>query len=409
MISTALGAPARVALFTILLGGLCAGDASRADPLQQRLEQLEATVERQQAQIEVLADEAAEAGSSGSEASAASEHSGYNPSRSWRTTYGSSEAAVQVHGFINLEFVKAQSEGAHGGWPNFDLHHANTFVDARLRSDFRTHIEMEFEHAIEEVEIDQAYLAWTPFSWLGLKAGRFYAPFGIERYTWYPSIDHLVSRPLPFPEILPGNMYQHGLLVSGEVGPGDPRRFGYEFSLSNGLGQDAVPSRRKSREFENNNDHIAFTGRVATSFWPWLEIGASFHSQRFDSSGPKQDLLFLGLDAAGRWRGFELRAEYVYASLDRVADTGLYQTGWYTQLSYTLDVNRRYLDSIVFVTRVDQIDPDRSVDRAVLRYAFGSAWQIHAHFRVKAEYRVETEDGPSKRNNAFMAAFVADF
>ena len=408
MISIEMG---RFSVISLLVAGLWSAPAlaSRNEDLQKRIADLEARVEQQQTELDELAIPRSDERDVYAEPAIGSERSDYNPSRSWRKAYGASEAKVQVHGFINLEFVKAQRDGAHGGRPNFDLHHANTFVDALLRHDFRTHIEMEFEHAIEEIEIDQAYMAWSPCRYMTLTAGRFYAPFGIERFTWYPPVNHLVSRPLAFKQIVPGNFYQHGLMLSGEARASDLLRFSYEFSLSNGLGQSAASSRRSSRLYENDNAHLATTGRLATVFWPWLEIGASFHSQRFDDAGPEQNLLFLGLDTSARWKGFELRGEYVYASADRVSAPGLYQSGWYAQLGYTLEVERRFLDSIVFAVRVDEADLDRSASTGVLRYTLGSALQIYSHFRVKAEYRFETEEGPSKQNDAFMTAFVADF
>lgn len=404
------------------LAGAASGAEGSSEAMQAQVEALQSTVEQQQELLDALSETAAQAEPVESEIG--SERSDLNPSRSWRRAYGISDIEVDVHGFINLEFTKAGPDGAYGGNPTFDLHHANLFVSALLRPNLRSHVEIEFEHALEEVEIDQAFLAWGIADWLTLTAGRFYAPFGIERFAWYPPINHLVSRPLSFRAIIPGNFYQHGLMASGDVGPSDELRFTYELSVSNGLGgedgvSDPVSSRRKSRQTRNINSGLAVTSRLAVIFWPWVEIGASVHSQKFKRAGANQDLLFLGMDASARWQGFELRAEYVYAALDRAGTpntgpsdlytTDLYETGWYAQLGYTLDTHWRFLDSTIFVVRFDQVELDRHASDERMRLSPGIALQIYDHFRIKTEYQFAFENGPKKDDDAFVAAFVVDF
>ncbi len=412
-----------VAALGVSFSSASAAATDSAAVLREQVDELQSTVARQQDLLDELAEQHQEDESFESEIG--SERSDFHPSRSWRKLYGISDIRVDVHGFINLEFIDAGPDGSESGHPTFDLHHVNVFVDALLHPNLRSHVEIEFEHAFEDVEIDQAFLAWGIADWLTFTAGRFYAPFGIERFVWYPSVNHLVSRPTAFRQIIPGNFYQHGLMLSGDVGPSDQLRFTYEVSVSNGLGgtefeSDPLTSRRSSRQSRNINTGLAVTGRLAAVFWPWVEVGASVHHQKFRRTGGDPELLFLGADTAARWQGFELRAEYVYAKLDRAGlatsdtfaaffTTDLYQAGWYAQLGYTLDVDCRFLESTLFVARVGQIELDRHASDEQTHLSLGAAFEIYQHFRIKTEYRFAFENGPSMDNDAFLAGFVVDF
>jgi len=191
------------------------------------------------------------------------ERTRYNPSRGWMANYGGFPVDVDIHGFINFEYIDAQEDGSRGGKSTFDLHHANIFLDVLLRSNLRSHVEIEFEHGFEEIEIHQAFLEWGIAPWLSVTAGRFYAPFGVERFAWYPMANQLVSRPIAFRQIIPGSFYQTGLMFSGAFDFHRDLLLTYEASVTNGLGEDAADNRRSSRQTRDNNFGKAVTGRIA--------------------------------------------------------------------------------------------------------------------------------------------------
>ncbi len=342
-----------------------------------------------------------------------SERTRYNPSRGWMANYGGFDVDVDLHGFVNVEYIDAEEDGKEDGDSTFDLHHANVFLDVFLRSNLRSHVEIEFEHAGDEVELDQAYVELNLKPWLSITAGRFYAPFGNERFVWYPMANPLVSRPIAAREIAPGSFYQTGLMFSGVFDCHPDALVTYELSVSNGLGEDAATDRRSSRQTRDNNSNKAVTGRIAGVAWSRVEIGTSGHLQDYESSGSGKDqrLYFLGVDLSARWAGFEMRGEYIHGNAQRPSASNLKQAGWYTQLAYTVSIHQWWMDSITPVFRVDGANLDHGVrgDNDRMRYSFGTVFRIYDQLQFKAEYQIATERGPNLDNDAFLAALVLDF
>ena len=58
-----------------------------------------------------------------------------------------------------------------------------------------------------------------------------------------------------------------------------------------------------------------------------FEFGSSYHTQKYDSDGDL-GIDFFGLDISGRHKGWELRAEYVDASVERLGQADLEQDGY---------------------------------------------------------------------------------
>ena len=339
----------------------------------------------------------------------------YLPSRSWaggKLHYGGEDFEMKIHGFVDLEYIDAGADGSRGGVAGFDSHHANLFFDTNLRSNLSGHVEVEFEHSGESIEIDQAFIKWAVADWPAFDVGRFYSPFGIERFTWYSPTNQLISRPEPLRQIIPGNFYANGIKSSGLLRRGDEPVFTYELSVSNGLGEKAAESRRSSRQVRDNNSNSALSGRVAVILWPKVEIGTSYHTQSYDAAG-ELGLRFVGFDLSARSNGFEIRTEYVSSSLELGPQTpDLEQSGWYTQLSYTfLSFERAFLPALTLVTRYDRVDLDALVegndDRKI--WSLGVNFKIYEHFRIKTEYRFAREEGTPKDNDTFLTQFVVDF
>jgi hypothetical protein len=305
-----------------------------------------------------------------------------------------------------------------GGISTFDNHHANLFFDSRFRPNLRGHVEVEYEHSGEEVEIDQAFLRWAVADELMLQFGRFYTPFGIERFVWYSPTNALVSRPEPLRQIIPGNFYAQGLMALGTFRSNDTVRFTYEAALSDGLGEDAAFDRRGSRQNRNNNSERAWSSRAGLVIWPWVEVGTSYHGQQYSDDG-LLGLRFLGADLSARWRGWELRTEYVDAHVElpgiaaatSAGASELLQHGWYLQLGYAFQWDRDFLNQVTLVTRFDDVDLDESVGGAGDRrfWSLGGNLRFYDHFRAKLELRHAREGDPPKDYNAFLSQVVFDF
>ncbi len=332
--------------------------------------------------------------------------------------YGTTEERIQLHAFVDIEYTDAGPDGSRSGVSTFDNHHANLFVRSHLGPNLLGHIEIEYEHSGDTVEIDQAYLEWGALDWLSLRAGRFYTPFGIERLVWYSPTNALVSRPEAMRQIVPGNFYAAGLLALGVLEPFAGDRLTYEIAITDGLGDDALDNRRGSRQTRDNNSSRALSGRLGYAFGRQTEIGASYHHQRY-STDSDLDLTFLGLDFSTRWNGWELRSEWVRAILDEptsadrpiIDDNELEQEGWYAQLAYSFHWNRELLPELRLISRYDVVDFDRDIqgndDRRL--WSVGFNLLLLDHLRTKFEYQFISEDGPSQDDDAFLFQMVLDF
>lgn len=325
---------------------------------------------------------------------------------------GAVKRRIDLHAFLDLEYIDTENDGSRNGVSTFDNHHANIFIRAQLRKNLLGHIEVEYEHSGDVVEIDQAFVSWTVKDGFTLDAGRFYTPFGIERFVNYSPTNALVSRPLPLREIVPGNFYANGIRASGLVTVGEKDRFSYEVAVSDGLGDDALNSRRGSRQTRDNNSSRALSGRIGYAFWPRFEVGTSFHTQRYADTADL-DLTFFGLDFAARFAGFELRAEYIDAEIERAGTIlgDLEQDGWYAQLAYAFQWDRDFLPQLKVVGRFDTLDLDGATtgNDDLDAFAIGLNALLYNHFRLKAEYQFVDEDGPTLENDAFRLQFVLDY
>ena len=337
----------------------------------------------------------------------------FHPSRDYvgDLHYGVAGGKIDLHAFIDLEYIDSGPDGSRGGVSTFDNHHANVFLRSWLRPNLLAYLEVEYEHSGDVVEIDQAYASWRINPRFNLDAGRFYTPFGIERFVQFSPANALVSRPGVMRQIIPGNFYANGVKSWGILGASDSSsRWTYDVAISDGLGDEALESRRSSRQTRDNNSNRALTGRLSYTFWPYLEIGSSYHTQRYSTVGDL-DIDFFGLDVSGRWRGFDFRAEWVEADVDTAGGGVHEETGWYLQTKYTRHWDRDLFPSIGLVARLDDLDLDRSAvgNNDIESLSLGLNFEIYDHFRFKTEYQWTDESGPERDNDTLYLQFVIDY
>ncbi|MEO1087752.1 MAG: hypothetical protein AAFY88_26255, partial [Acidobacteriota bacterium] len=162
------------------------------------------------------------------------------------------------------------------------------------------------------------------------------------------------------------------------------------------------------------NSDRAISGRLGLALNQYFELGVSGHRQRFSDDGSDQDQYFgiYGVDLAWRRHGFELRAEWLRAELDRPVpgQPELVQDGAYAQLSYTVDWERQFMPSLTVATRIDLVDPlDGPSDDDFTVLSFGLNAAVYKQFRLKAEYQWYDQRGPELDDDRFLMQAVIDF
>ena len=338
----------------------------------------------------------------------------FHPSRAYvgDLHYGAEGAKLDIHAFVDLEYIDSGPDGSRGGVSTFDNHHANIFFRSWLNPKLMAHIEVEYEHSGDVVEIDQAFASWRIDPAFNLDAGRFYTPFGIERFVQFSPTNALVSRPQAMRQIVPGNFYANGFRAWGLFGDqqDSSSRWTYDMAVSDGLGDEALENRRGSRQTRDNNSNRALTGRLAYTFWPYFEVGSSYHTQRYSTEGDL-DIRFFGVDLSARWQGWDFRAEWVESEVDRVGLPAQEEEGWYVQAAYTLGWDRELFPELGLVARVDQLDLDSfAAGNDEQDYlSLGLNLKIYDHFRFKTEYQFKDEQGPERDDDTFYLQVVVDF
>jgi len=316
--------------------------------------------------------------------------------------YGSRATVVSVHGFMHFRYSEREDTD-----PTFDLHHANLFFGADIGDYAQAWVELEYEHAGEEIELDQAEMRFF-LGEVTLAAGRFYAPFGIERRTWYSTERHTESRPDAFRYVVPGNWYETGVRLDTTREVGD-WRLRAELGLTNGLDADADTDVRASRQTRDNNGSKALIGRLGLAPSGQLDLGLSGATMAYDGD---DTIDFLGVDAEyvrGPWL---LRAEAVRSMVaDPAGPVGDFEReGLYLLASRELLEDGDEEHGLRLSGRYDLLDGnDRVVDdQDFSAWTLTLAWRPRPHVVLRGEVRAfdgrHGADPPSDHELSFGVA-----
>ncbi len=379
---------------------------------------------------------------------------------------------IEWHGRIESRYIQT------GSTRNIDNTKLSTFelstfalwAGIDITKNIEVISEMEFEPAggeEQKIRLDQARLTWDliklPTSstlrpeyavpWgiieegiLSFTFGKFYYPFGIERFSYSGPVNKLVDRPSPFRQIIPGTYSDVGAKIHGFVPIYQEVALRYEVALTNGLAGPLRSPIREDRQNTDNNRNKQVGGRLGLSLTDWLEIGSSAITGKYDSDN-SQDMNFFGADARITYdkikllsstteEVFDLRGEYVFNHVNQPStkkrDLDFSRDGWYIQTAYKFEFHKPFLNYIEPVFRYDSLNddvtkfastftplgkytPNKAMRKfkpvlEVNRYAFGIGWSPFKHFRIKGEYEVSDEqDIPEVNNNAILYEMTIDW
>ena len=294
------------------------------------------------------------------------------------------------------------------------------------------------EYAVPWGIIEKGILSFT--------FGKFYYPFGIERFSYSGPVNKLVDRPSPFRQIIPGTYSDVGAKIHGIVPIYQEVALRYEAALTNGLAGPLRSPIREDRQNTDNNRNKQVGGRLGLSLTDWLEIGSSAITGKYDSDN-SQDMNFIGADARITYdkikllsstteEVFDLRGEYVFNHVNQPSakkrDLDFIRDGWYIQTAYKFEFHKPFLNYIEPVFRYDSLNddvtkfastftplgqytPNKAMRKfkpvlEVNRYAFGIGWSPFKHFRIKGEYEISDEqDIPEVNNNAILYEMTIDW
>jgi len=357
---------------------------------------------------------------------------------------------VDFHGHLAVDYVGIAKPSAGSVDPDrdpdagllprssFTASDVSFFVGLPIYDDVYAATEVEYESGGDEIKLDQAFVQWdlAEEERLSLRGGKFYFPFGIDRYYQNAPTNPLVDRPAPFLFVIPETYSETGIELLGEVVLASaPEIVGeYEVALVNGLGDPAFLSARGARQNRDNNSGKSFGGRLGIAWDRWLRIGVSGLTGEYDH-GNELGLWATGADLRASWDTFALRGEWAFSRIenpDAVAADGtgcanvpcpelgpltplggsFSRQGWYLEATWSpRTVFARFLGPLEYVLRYDVLDDDQR-DVEVLdgqRLAAGIVFHPYEHLRFKAEYEVVDDESSEIDNNGFLFQGAVDW
>ena len=251
---------------------------------------------------------------------------------------------VKVHGYGELHF-NLPTDGSSDG--QFDNHRFVMGVEARLADWIHLNVEIDYEHAAQELEFELGYLDFLLNPELNVRAGVVLVPMGFLNEFHEPPLFWTVERPGFHKIIIPTTWNASGAGIFGTPMDGvnyrlyvtnalqSVRPMGCSSGAGNGAGGNCGFFRgkdgiRKGRLQPNEAvfEDFAVAGRVeANKLLPGLQAGFSFHTgnttQNFIPEGGFT--VMLEGDVKYRYQWFDMNASIAHINIDDAAAINTFQ------------------------------------------------------------------------------------
>lgn len=337
-------------------------------------------------------------------------------------------------GYVDFEYRSRQDAKQ-----KFEVIRLVPFIYADIAPGIRFATEIEFEHGgatsggngdakLEFAILDYDLLGEA----LGFRGGLVLIPLGKFNLIHDSPINDLNDRPMVSRFVLPSTFFEPGAGLFGAVYPAGPLKLDYQLYLTQGFnggvdGNGRIRSSdglRGARSSVNgsgdNNENVAYTGRVGISPFLGTDLGFSFHTGTWDTQG-QNGLTILALDWGYQWKFLEFLGEYGNAQIQRDPTTHASvpgrMDGYYGQLNahFLEDVLRKG-SILTGVIRWDHVDLDllnqtsAQASNASQRLTFGINFRPVEQTVFKIDYHVNYEDlGRTRRDNDAVALGFATY
>jgi hypothetical protein len=273
------------------------------------------------------------------------------------------------------------------------------------------------------LEVDRAYLEYTPKSWFNLQAGRVVVPFGDFSVRYDPANHRTASKPLPFEMgrmpyfqrsvynlgVVPAPYVDTGVVVYGQTWPTQTVQLWYAGYAIGGLrGENDIDYSSMHTPFYVDNNRTPSGGARAVLTWSSDNAGAVLRDVSFGLSGMhgrynrglSRAYTTAGADLSVRLGPATVRGEAAFSRFDidpsapgyryEVIDPFVDKSGFYVEVEHPLG------DRLFVVYRFDGLrragvplpgsDVALSPDSRVLRYTQGAQVAISDALFAKLTY-----------------------
>lgn len=213
---------------------------------------------------------------------------------------------VKLNGFLSLDFIKGQEQSiySHGTFGNVK---GGIFLSPERPAKFSYAFEVQFKRQ-SEIEIEQAWVGFTPSDAFRLKAGLFLVPFGKYNEANRPYQTSFIVPPLSIEESYPSSWRDVGILAEGKTGS-----LSYAAYIGNGLRESQ--DLKGGQQFEDSNSDKGWGGRLGLFLGQEIEIGISYHRGKYDDPG-ERELILRGADLTWRTKDFLVYSEYTQSFIE---------------------------------------------------------------------------------------------
>ena len=279
------------------------------------------------------------------------------------------EPKLTFHGYGELHYNHPVVEGtgfpARDLSPTLDFHRLVLGWSYAFNDRLSLHVEIDFEHATKEMELEFAYVDFKWIDPVNFRAGSLLMPVGPLNEFHEPTLFYSVERPYVEKYIIPTSWHEAGVGIYGHIIPG----LGYRVYLVEGLNAAGFSENgiRDGQQVLSEDSNVAKNfggvGRVEYTAIPGFALGASFYHAGAGQANPgagnasvtlwDADVRFRmkGIDLTGLYAGTKVKGAAEISALPAVGQTvGSEQFGWYTEAAYHLDqVTHAHWDLVPFV------------------------------------------------------------
>ncbi len=350
--------------------------------------------------------------------------------------------SLYIGGYIDVEFTDPSDDND----KFFDQHRLVPFIYADVSDRVKVAAEVEIEHG-SEVEVEFAQIDYLFNDYFNFRAGIQLLPLGKFNEVHDSPIQDLTARPLVNRYIIPTTLRDAGVGAWGQI----TENVSYQATVTNGFkglkddGTNAITAKKGLRDaapqkenddlgvdpFDQINNSLAYTGRVAWQPVLGVELGASALFDKYDEAGDN-DLSIYAIDATIDGKAIdcipnnvELLGEAAWADLDRdtfAKDSGVANDMWGCYGQANIHLNPDFLDGWVdegwvedgahftLATRYDYVRLD---DYKVHRATVGLNFRPNETKTVyKLDYQFNRDSGSAEGNNddgAFLFSVATYF
>jgi hypothetical protein len=315
-----------------------------------------------------------------------------------------------VGGYVEGNTNYFQQDGVADGF-SMELRRFNIFLFSSISSRIRFISELEFEHGVEEINLETALVDFTINPSLVLRGGIILPPLGAFNVNHDSPRWDVIDRPLVSTEILPVTLSEVGFGAHGRL---FPRGFGvtYDVYLTNGLNDGVIlnefgrtrlaSGKGAGLVAQDNNGRPSLSARLGLKRRQLGELGVSYYGGPYNTYrvdgldvDERRDVRVLAFDLASELGPVTLRGEMAFAAIDVPA--GLEEIFGERQWGFHLDATLPVWRGLHAVTRIERVDFNRGtfastgdpIGDEISSLVLGLAYRPVSSAVFKASYRYE--------------------